>query len=222
MLAVVAKIFGHGASAVRRDVLQWGGFRSGRGDDGGKLHRAGAGELLDHLRDGRALLPDRHVEAMHVQALLIDDRVDRDGGLAGLAVADDQLALTAPNHEHRVDRLDAGLQRLLDGLAADDAGRLDFDAAGLSRLDRTLVVDRLTERVDDAAEQAFANGNFGDSAGALDLVAFLDGLRIAEEHGADVVLLEVHHQSVDLMRKFEQLAEGGVLEAVDSGDTVAA
>ena len=92
----------------------------------------------------------------------------------------------------------------------------------LGRFDRALVVDRLAEGVDDAAEQAFADGNFGDSAGALDLVAFLDGLRVAEEHGADVVLFEVQHQAVDLMRKFEQLAERGVLEAVDSGDTVAA
>ena len=159
---------------------------------------------------------------LHVLALLIDDRVDRDRGLAGLTIADDQLALSAPDNQHRVDCLDAGLQRLLDGLAADDAGRLDFDTARLGRFDRTLVVDRLAECVDDAAEQAFADGNFGDSTGALDLVAFLDRLRVAEEHGADVVLFEVHHQPEDLMRKFEQLAERGILQAVDSGDTVAA
>src|SRR5271156_5832245 len=119
MLAVVAEIFAHRASAVRRDVLQWGGFRSGRGDDGGKLHRARAGELLDHLRDGRALLPDRHVEAMHALAFLIDDRVDGYSGLAGLAIADDQLALSAADDEHRIDGLDAGLERFLDRLAAD-------------------------------------------------------------------------------------------------------
>ena len=222
VLAAVAKIFAHRAAAVRRDVLQRSGFGSGRGDDGGELHRARAGQLLDHLRDGRALLPDRHVDAVHVEALLIDDRVDRDRGLAGLAIADDQLALSAPDNQHRVDGLDAGLQRLLDRLAADDTGRLDFDSAHLGRFDRALVVDRLAEGVDDAAEQALADRNFGDSAGALDLVAFLDGLRVAEEHGADVVLFEVQHQAVDLMRKFEQLAERGVLEAVDSGDTVAA
>ena len=125
-------------------------------------------------------------------------------------------------HEHRVDRLDSGLQRLLDRLARDDAGRLDLDSPRLGRLDRPLVVDRLTERVDDAAEQAFADRHFGDSAGALDLVAFLDGLRVAEQHGADVVLFEVQHHPVHLMRKFEQLAERGVLQSVDSGDTVAA
>ena len=59
---------------------------------------------------------------MHVLALLVDDRVDGDGGLAGLAVADDELALAAADGDHRVDGLDAGLQRLLDRLALDDAG----------------------------------------------------------------------------------------------------
>ena len=35
----------------------------------------------------------------------------RHGGLAGLAVADDQLALAATNRDQRVDRLEAGLHR---------------------------------------------------------------------------------------------------------------
>ena len=41
----------------------------------------------------------------------------RDGGLAGLPVADDQLALAAADGGHGVDGLDAGLHRLLDRLA---------------------------------------------------------------------------------------------------------
>ena len=68
-------------------------------------------------RDGRLLLADGDVEAENALALLVDDRVDRDGGLAGLAVADDELALTAADRDHRVDGLDAGLERLLDRLA---------------------------------------------------------------------------------------------------------
>src|SRR5208282_4683619 len=159
---------------------------------------------------------------MHVLAALVDDRIDGDRGLAGLTIADYQLALSPSDHQHRVDRLDAGLQRLLDGLAANDAGRFDLDAPRLGRFDRPLAVDGLTECVDDAAEQAFADRDFGDSAGAFDLVAFLNGLGIAEEHGADVVLLEAQHHPVHLMGKFEQLAECRVLKSVDSGDTVAA
>ena len=64
--------------------------------------------------------------------LLIDDRVDGDGRLAGLAVADDQLALAAADRRHGVDGLDAGLQRLIDRLPAGDAGgdRFDRPASG--------------------------------------------------------------------------------------------
>jgi hypothetical protein len=56
--------------------------------------------------------------------LLVDDRVHRDGGLARLAVADDQLALAAADRDHRVDGLDAGLQRLLDRRPIGDAGAI--------------------------------------------------------------------------------------------------
>ena len=81
------------------------------------------------LRDRRALLADGDVDALHAEAALVEDRVDRDRGLAGLAVADDELALTPADRGHGVDRLDAGLQRLVHRLAADDAGRLHLEAA---------------------------------------------------------------------------------------------
>ena len=204
-----------------RDELQRRGVRRGGGDDGGVLHGADAGEALDDLRDGRALLADGDVEAVHVAALLVDDGVDGDGGLAGLAVADDQLALAAADGDHRVDGLEAGLHRLLHRLALDDAGRLELDAAGVRRVDRALAVDRLAERVDDAAEQRLADRHLGDAAGAPDLVALADLLRLAEDGGADVVLFEVEHQAVDVVRELQQLAGGGLVEAVDAGDAVA-
>ena len=51
------------------------------------------------------------------------------GGLAGLAVADDQLALAAADRDQRVDGLDAGLDRRVDALALDDARRDALDRA---------------------------------------------------------------------------------------------
>ena len=50
-----------------------------------------------------------------------------DRGLAGLAVADDQLALAAADRHHAVDRLEAGLHRLAHRLAIHDAGRDALD-----------------------------------------------------------------------------------------------
>src|SRR5438046_5804981 len=89
------------------------------------LHRVMLFQALDHGGDRRVLLPDRDVDADDALPLLVDDRVDRDRGLAGTAVADDQLALAAADRNHRIDRLDAGLQRLLHGLPLDDAGSHD-------------------------------------------------------------------------------------------------
>ena len=106
--------------------------------------------------------------------LLVDDRVDRHRGLAGLAVADDQLALAAADGGHGVDGLDAGLHRLLHRLALHDRGRLQLEGAARLGLDRALAVDRVAQRVDDAAEVAVADRDREDLAGAADLLALLD------------------------------------------------
>src|SRR5262249_53423507 len=152
----------------------------------------------------------------HVAAALVDDRIEGDRGLAGLAVADDDLALAPADRDHRVDRLDPCLEGLLHGLAGDDAGRLDLDASRVLGLERPLAVDRLAERVDDAAEERLADGPLRDAAGASDLVALPDGLLLAQNRRADVVLLEVQHQPVDAVRKLDQLAGGRLVETVDT------
>src|SRR5207247_9038421 len=83
------------------------------------------------------------VEAGHGPAALVDEAGERDGGPAGLPIADDELALAAADGNHRVDRLDAGLERLFHRLADDDTGGLQLDAAGGGRLDGPLAVDGL-------------------------------------------------------------------------------
>src|SRR5690606_4250275 len=92
--------------------------------------------------------------------------VDRDRRLARAAVADDQLALAAPDRDHRVDRLDPRLERLLHRLTQHDAGRDDVDeATALDRLDRALPVERIAQRVDDAAQVAGADRDVENAAG---------------------------------------------------------
>src|SRR6202008_1697691 len=78
-------------------------------------------ERLDDLGDGRALLADGDVDAVELGALvagrvhrlLVQDGGEGDGGLAGRTVADDQLALAAADRDQGVDRLQAGLHRLV-------------------------------------------------------------------------------------------------------------
>ena len=66
-------------------------------------------------------------------------------GFAGGAIADDQLALTAADRNHRVDRHDAGLHRLADALTLDDARRDLFHRIGSFRFDRAFAIERLAD-----------------------------------------------------------------------------
>ena len=88
-------------------------------------------------------------------------------------------------------------------------------------LDRRTAVERVAERVDDAADQRVADGDARHTPGALRGVAFLDLLPLAEERGADVVLLEVEREPGDAVLELEHLQRDGGLEAVDAGDSVA-
>jgi hypothetical protein len=199
-----------------------GAGSAGRGGhDDGVLERTVLAQGLDGLGDRRALLADGDVDALHAEAALVDDRVDGDGGLAGLAVADDQLALATADRGHRVDRLDAGLQRLVHGLATHDAGRLDLDAAvdatEMSPLPSIGWPSALTTR----PSIAVADRHREDAAGGLDRLALFDRVGVAEHHGADRLLVEVEREADAAVFELEQLVDGAVGQAADAGDAVA-
>src|SRR5207244_2960039 len=168
VLPAVAEVLAHRAARERRQVLQRRWVRRAGDDDDGVLHRAVLLEGRDDLRDRGLLLPDRDVDADEVLALLVDDRVDRDGGLAGLAVADDQLALTPADRRDRVDDLDAGLDRRVDVLARDDAGGYDVDGAELLGDDLALAVEGAAEWIDDPADELWTDARLDDPAGRTD------------------------------------------------------
>jgi hypothetical protein len=136
-------------------------------------------------------------------------------------IADDQLALPAADVRHRVDRLDAGLERLLHWLALDDSRRLELERAPLARIDVPGAVERLPERIDDAAEHGLADGDADDRARPPHRLALLHVLPLAEERDADVVLLEVESDPDHAVLELEPLERNAVLEPVDAGDPVA-
>src|SRR6185503_15723931 len=116
-----------------------------------------------------------------IQMRLADDRVDADRGLARGAVADDQLTLTTADRNHRVDRHDAGLHRLADRPAADNARRKFLDRIRNSAGDGALVVERLAKRVDDTPEQSFADGHLQQFSRSADFAAFLETSVVTED-----------------------------------------
>ena len=72
----VAEVLAHRAAGVGRDVLQRRRVGGVGGDDDRVVHRAVVLEGLDDAGDRGGLLADRDVDADHVAALLVDDRVD--------------------------------------------------------------------------------------------------------------------------------------------------
>ena len=83
------------------------------------------------------------------------------------------------------------------------------------------AVDRVAQRVDDAAEQGLADRHVDDGAGPLDRIAFLDGDIRAEDHDADIVGFEVQRHALDAAMELDHLAGLHIVEAIDARDAVA-
>src|SRR5690606_32518491 len=188
--------------------------------DGGVFHGAGFFEALDDLGNRGFFLTNRDVDAFYAGVFLIDDRVDSDSGFTGLAVTNDQLALSTSDGNHGVDGFQAGLHRLENGLTCDDAGGFDFDLVTLGGFDRPAAVDRLAECVDNASFQAGANGNVDDAVGALDQIAFHDQAVTSEQGNTDVVFFKVQSHAVNVVREFQKLAGHGRFETVNTRNSV--
>ena len=90
-------------------------------------------------------MPDRHIDAFDTSAFLVDDGIDRDGGLAGLTVTDDELALSPADRHHRVNGLEPSLHRLRYRLTRDHAGCDAFDRRRARGFDWAFSVYRFTQ-----------------------------------------------------------------------------
>ena len=220
VFTAVAEVFTHRGAGVRSDVLHGGGFGSRGGNDDGVFHGAAFFELANDVGDRGGLLADGNVHAGKVLALLVDDRVDGDGGLTTLAVANDEFALAAADRDHGVNGLQARLNRLGNGLAVDNAGSNLFDDVEEFRVDRTLAVDRLTESVHNAADKFRTNGNGKNLAGRLDQVAFGNVFVGTENNGTDGVTFEVEGEAIRIAGEFQHFALHHVAKTVNTADTV--
>ena len=152
---------------------------------------------------------------------MVEDRVDGNGGLAGLAVANDELTLATANWGHGVDSLDARLQWFVHRLAANDAGGLDFHTAERVGVDWSLAVNWLTERVDHAAQQAVANWHGQNTSRCLDDLVFFQGIDETEHDGTNGVFVQVHGEAKRSVFELQELVHGAGWQTRHAGDTVA-
>ena len=148
-------------------------------------------ECTYNVFDRRCFLADRHVDTGAVLTLLVDDGVDRDSCLAGLAIANDQLTLTTANRHHGINRFQTGLQRLGHRLTRNNARGDFFDRSRQLGVDLTLAVDRLAKCINHATTQLWANWHLENTACAFDGIALGDVLVTTENHRTDGITLEV-------------------------------
>jgi hypothetical protein len=187
---------------VRRDVGEAGRVVALGHDHDGVIHRALLPQDGHGLRHGGRALADGAIDAHDVLAALVQDGVERDGGFARLPVAQNQLALAAPDGNERIDDFEAGLERHGDGRAVHDGGGGAFDGQAFAGVHRPAAIERPAERVDDASQQAVAHGHVHDPAGALDLIARVQMRVFAEQHDADFVFVHVERDAEHAAGKF--------------------
>ena len=201
VLPLVHEILADGRAGIGRDVLHGGGLTGAGADDDGVRHGVVLAQHLRDLRHGAGLLADGHVDADHVLPLLVQDGVDGDGRLTGLAVADDQLALTPSDGEHGVDGQNAGLHGGVHRLAVDDAGGGAFDHAVGIDGDVAGIVDGRAQRVHHAADHGVGHADASGTAGAVHGTALTDLLHTTKQDAADAVAPQLLHHAADAALK---------------------
>src|ERR1700722_4556877 len=97
-------------------------------------------------------------------------------------------------------------------------GALTSPRARFFRFVGAFPIDRVAQRVDDAAEKRLADWHVDDGAGALDRLAFLDLPVAAENDDADVIALEVERPAARAVLEFDHLAGLNLVETVGARD----
>ena len=220
VLTAVTEVFAHRGTGVRCNVLQSCRFRGRSSHDDRVFHGAVLFELADNVGDGGSLLANSDINADQVLALLVDDRIKRNGRLTCLAVTNDQFALAAADRNHRVDGLQTGLNRLAHGLTFDHARSDLFNSVEFLGVDRTLAVDGLAQSVDHSADQSRADRHGKNAAGRLDRIAFRNLFVITENNCADGITFKVQREAVGVIGEFKHFTLHHVVKTVNTANAI--
>ena len=168
----------------------------------------------------------RHIDAVHrlslkIGAALIYDGVDCDCCLSCLTVADNQLSLSSANGDHRVNRLEAGLQRLGNRLTENHSGGLSLQwhleslALYLSQ-----AVERRAYGIHYPAHQRVIDPYGRYSGQPSDPHTFLHQVGRAEKHRSHIILLEVHSHCLDPAFELQKLSGFDIDESENPGHSI--
>ena len=213
MLALVHPVLAESSTSERCEPFEASGVRCRSCDDSGVFQRAMLFQGTTNRRDGRAFLADGYVDAPHLLGgitrfpvgFLVKNGVQADSSLTSLAVANDQLTLTATDGGHGVDSLNTGLQWFTHGLALQHRRCLQLQHTVFFFFNCTQAVNGLAQGVNDAAEECISDRYGKDLAGPLYFVALFKSLVVTQHHDTDAVSVKVLCDANDAARELKQL-----------------
>src|SRR5947209_6559301 len=159
------KFLAHSTTGIRGDILHWCWIRGPCSHDDRILHRARLLQKGVSTCYRRILLANSHVDTEQVLALLIDNRIEGDSRLSGLAVTNDQFALPTTDGDHTIDSLDTCLHGCIDRLARDHPRGDTLDRTEFVSVDGSLLIKGLAQWVHHTPKQCITNGNLDDTPG---------------------------------------------------------
>ena len=177
---------------------------------------------------GRGLLTDGDIDTIDrlsllIEAFLVDDGINSDGGLAGLPVTDDQLTLAASDRNHRINSLQTCLKRFLHRLTVDDTWGLSVQRhlESISQIKISLSIDCHSQRIDYTSQEAVIDPNGSNTMCTPDALSLLDACCRPEENTTDIVFLQVHDNRHSAILKFKQLISFSIAKAIDASHAIA-
>ncbi len=133
----------------------------------------------------------------------------------------DQFALTAADRNERVDRFDAGLERLINRLAGNDARRNFLYGVIFFGFDTFFAIERNTERREYSADSLFPYRYRKQAARAFGTHAFAHTLQILENHHSHLPFLQVERYAQRAVFELNHLGCHNLRKAREAGDAVA-
>mmetsp|Transcript_2523 Transcript_2523/g.6362 ORF Transcript_2523/g.6362 Transcript_2523/m.6362 type:complete len:274 (-) Transcript_2523:162-983(-) len=228
MLAIVPEVLRHCTASVWGKELQRRGIGCSGCHNCGVLHAVILFEDLEELCHSGTLLSNRHVNAVEmsllvstgIDGLLVQHRIDGDGRLASLAIANDQLTLSTSNGDEAVHGLDPCGHGFMHTLAWNDSGCLQLDSPSLLGCNWSGTINGHAQRINNATEQLLSNRHVHNGASALYTVTFHNGSIITEHDDTDVVGLQVECHAFQAARELNHLSSLYSLQAIDAGNSV--
>ena len=227
MTTGITEILADGSTRKRSVILQCSRITSCSSHHNRVVQCSVLTKRINDRSNGRTLLTDSYIDTIYRVACqevsaLVDNRINRNGSLSRLAVADNQLTLSATDRNHGVYRLQSRLQRLVHRLTVDYSRSFPFQWHIIQfASNQSLAVERFAQRVDHTSQHALSYTDRSDTFGTFHDESLFDLVRRTQQHSTHVVLFEVHHDCFDTIVKLQQFIGFGISQSIDTHYAVA-